>query len=223
MLLDVGLPVLPCLVLVVSRLGRPGPLDDVLGSLALHNNLVAEAARLGQDLEIQRISQVPRIHDRSGRRIGAPETNTAPRPRPKQLGNHAEGMLVINRKLIVLLRPAVALCGEELDVGLPGRQAHGVTAGRALGGGPEWGVGEAVVEAGVGEDAKGEGGEEALLLVLPELVAAGEGVAVVGQVVGCEAGFLGLVEHEDDLRRGKGRLNGESGWWIGGRYRGGGY
>lgn len=61
------------------------------------------------------------------------------------------------------------------------------------------GVGEAIVEAGVGKGAEGEGGEEACLFVLPEGVAGGEGVAVVDEVVGCDAGFVCFVEHEDDL------------------------
>jgi hypothetical protein len=69
-----------------------------------------------------------------------------------------------------LLGPAVEFGVPELDVGLRGGEAHGVAAWGTGCVGPEGGVGEAFVEAGVAEYAEGEGGEDSGFLFLVESV-----------------------------------------------------
>lgn len=198
-LLDVRHPVLPRLEPVMRRLGRPRPLDQVLCPRALGDDLVAEAARLGQHLDVERIRQVAAVDDGHGRRVGAAQRHGAARPRAEQLRDHAEGVLPVGGEPVVLLGPAVALGREELDVGLRRREPHGVAPGLARRRRPQLRVGEALVEARKGEGAEREGRQEALLLVLPQLVRLVEGVAVVHQVVVGQPGLVRLVEDEDDL------------------------
>lgn len=129
MLLDVGNPLLARLVLVMHQLRGPGPLDEIFGPLALHDDLVSKPARLGQDLEVQRVRQVSAVDDGDGRCVCAAEGDGAAGLWRKELRNHAKGVLAVDGELVVLLRPAVALRREELDVGLRGGQPHWVTAG----------------------------------------------------------------------------------------------
>ena len=183
---------------------RPRTLNDILGSLASHNNLVTKATGLCHHLKVERVGQIPSVNDRNSLGVRIPERHGAPRPGAEQLGNHAERVLVVDGEVVILLRSAVALRGEELDAGLLGRKAHGVATwltGRIL---PELRVGHAVVDTGVGESSKGECGKEALLLILPELHAALKSVAVVDKVVRGKAFLFGLIENEHDLlgRRG---------------------
>lgn len=188
---------------MVRQVRWPRPLDNVLCPLALHDNLVTEPAGLGQDLEIQpqRIGQISRIHYRGCLRVLPRQAHRSTRARAEKFSNHAKGVFVVHRKISVLLWSAVALRVEEFDVGLLWGQTHGVPAGfsgRRL---PDFGVGQAIIETSVGEGAEREGGEEALLLVFPELVALCESVAVVSEMVGGKAGLFGFVEHEDNLRQ----------------------
>jgi hypothetical protein len=184
---------------MMRQIRRPRALDDILGSGALRDNLVAEPASLGQNLDIQRVGKVIAVDNGSIRGVRTAESNRASRLGREQLSNNTESVLAIAGELVELLRPAVALGGEELDVGLLRGQAHGVATGLARRGVPDGGIGEAVIETRKGEDAEREGGEETGLFILPLLVGLFEGVAVVDEVIVRETGFLGFVKDEDNL------------------------
>lgn len=115
-------------------------------------------------------------------------------------------MLMVDGEVVVLFRPTVAFGGEELDIWLSGTEAHWVTsvfAGRSRV--PCLRVLQTLVEAGKGESAKGETGQESGLLVLPQLVCFAVVVVVVDEVVVGQA-FLCLVEYKDDLGNAPGLL-----------------
>lgn len=118
----------------------------------------------------------------------------------KQLRDDTERVLVIDWELIVLLRAAVRLSREELDIRLLGGQSHGVSAGEAGGVAPQGLVFQTVVETGEGERAEGEGREEAGLVLPVFLERLFEGVVVVDFVAVGDARLGGFVEDEDDLR-----------------------
>lgn len=184
----------------MCQVRRPGALDNIPGSSTINDDLVGKPARLSENFNVQRISEVVTIHNRDGQGVGAGESHGSARLGREEFGDDAEGVLVVYGELVELLGPAVAFRGEELDVGLAGFQAHGVatffTGCRV----PEVRVGEAVVQTGKGENAEGEAGEETFGLLLPEGIGLGKGIAVVDEVIVSEAGLLGLVEHEDDLQ-----------------------
>lgn len=198
MLLDIGDPVLSGLILVVVQLRRPRPLDNVAGALALHDDLVTQAARLGQDLEVQGVGQVAAVDLGPVQGVSTVKLDGAARLGAKELRDHAEGVLAVDGEVFVLLGPAVALGVEELDVGLARRETHGVPPRAARRRFPELRVGHALVEARVGEGAEGERRQEPRLLVLPLLVRVLERIAVVDQVVVGQPRLCRLVEHEDD-------------------------
>lgn len=198
-LLDKRNPVLSGRVPVMDQLPGPRPLDDVPGPLAVDDDLVGEPARLGHDLDVERISQVVGIDERDVAGVRAAQRHGAARPGRKQLGHEAKGVAAADGKVGEALGPAVALDGHELDVGLARRQAHGVAAGLARRGVPYRRVGEARVEARKGHAAKGEAREHAGLVVLPQRVGPGEAVVVEEVLVDGQALVLGFVDDESDL------------------------
>lgn len=107
-------------------------------------------------------------------------------------------MLVVDGKLIVLLRPTITLCVEELDIRLLWREPHRIAASGLWGGIPQLRVSQPVIQPGETERAKREARQEAGLALLPELVRLGDGIVVVRQVVIGQARLGHLVEHEDD-------------------------
>lgn len=201
MLLDIRNPLLPRLVCMMVEIRRPRALDDILRPRTVHNNLIAEATRLGQHEQIERVSEIVAVDDWVLHWILGLERHRAAGPGREKLGDYREGVFVVDGELVVLLWAAVALCREELDVGLFGGEAHRVAAGFAGCVAPERFVLQTVVEPGECEGAEGEGGEEAGFVFFPLLVGFGEVVVVVDVEVGCEAFFFGFVEHEDNLRR----------------------
>lgn len=198
-MLDIRNPLVAGLEGVMARLRRPGALDDLLCSGTLHHNLVCVLAGLSEDKEVHGVVEIVAVDDRVTGWILRLESYGPARLGGEQLGDDREGVLVVHGELVVLLGATVGLCGEELDVGLLGGQAHGVAARLAGGIAPHGLVLETVVNAGKGEAAKGERGEETGLVLLVLLVGFGEAVAVVDLVAVGEAGLAGFVEHEDDL------------------------
>lgn len=196
---DIFLPFLPGRVLVVRQVRRPRPLDNVLGPLAIHDDLVAKPARLGEHLQIQRVGKVVCVDDRLVQRILRPQRHGAAGPGPKQLRDHGEGVLVVHGELVELLRSAVQLRREELDVGLLRGQAHRVSPRLARRAVPQLRILQPVVESGEGEWAEWEGRQESCLLFLPLGVRLLEVVVVVDQVVVGQTWFVGLVEDKDNL------------------------
>ena len=113
-------------------------------------------------------------------------------------GSFSRGIFVnTDGEVGVLLRSAVALGGEELDVWLGWRKVHGVATGTALRVAPEWLVFQTLVETREREGAEREAGQEADLFLLVHHVRVGECVAMVDHVVVGKAIFLCLVKYED--------------------------
>lgn len=92
-------------------------------------------------------------------------------------------MLAVGGKLVKLLGSAVAFGSEELDVGLLGSQAHGITAVFPGSRFPQLRVGQTLIQTGKGEDSKGEGGQKACLVLFPLGVSALESVTMVDEMV----------------------------------------
>ena len=155
MLLNMRNPVFSCRMRVVCQVGWPTPLDAPLRAPPAHHHLVREHAGLGHDQHVQRVAQVVVVHDRVIGWVRAPEGYAAAAPLVEEQVAHGEGVLPVHGEVFVLLGPAVEFGVPEFDVGLRGKEAHGVAALGARGGGPKGGILEAVVEAGVGEYACG--------------------------------------------------------------------
>lgn len=123
-----------------------------------------------------------RIDDGVSAGVASSEGDAAARARREQLDDNREGVLRRGaREVGVLLGAAVAFCVEQFDGGLLGWvEAHWIAwffffflvvvvvfLEVFL---PDGFFGQTLVHARVGEDAKGEGRQEAFLFGLPEVV-----------------------------------------------------
>jgi hypothetical protein len=189
MLSNMGFPLLSLCKRMMRQILWPAPLDHILSPFPLHNHLVGEPTGLGQDQNIERVTQVLVVYNRIFQGIFALQRHAASRPLVEEEITHGKRVFVVDRKISVLLWAAVELCIPEFHAGLLWRKTHRVTAGFARRILPEWRVGEALVEAGVPEDSKGERGEKACFLFLIQSVGGSDGVIVVGKVVVGEIWF----------------------------------
>ena len=187
---DKSLPLRPIPLRMVRQMPWPRTANDVLRPGALEHDLVRQAAALAQDEEIERIAEMPVVHDRVVGRVRAPQPHLPARPLREERRHHGERLLAGSGRVPAGLR-AVALRVPHLDVGLLVREAHGVAARAAAAAGlpPQVGVGEAVVQSGVGEGAEGELREEARLVLLVLREGFGLGALVPDEVVGRQVGL----------------------------------
>ena len=121
------LPLRSILLRMIRQMIWPGPLNDVLGPLALQHNLIRQPASLRHDEEIERIAKMPMIHNGVIPRILTLEPHLPAGLHSKQDRHHRESLLVVRGYLAVRFG-AVALRVPELDVRLVGSEADGVAA-----------------------------------------------------------------------------------------------
>lgn len=129
---------------MISQMMRPGAFNDVLGPLAFEHNLIRQAAALGHDEEVQRISEMLMVHQRVISRILTLEPHVPAGLCSEEDRHHRESLLVVRRDFPVRFR-TVALCVPELDVRLLGSESDGIASFDTWGFLPEFRVGESIV------------------------------------------------------------------------------
>lgn len=197
---DILLPLVGRGARSVGRVSGIHVLDEVLGCGSRGDDLVREATSLGEDARVERIRQVAVIDGGEGKRVGVTQADGPAGVRRQQHGHHGEDAGAVARRIRHRWRADVALCVEELEVGLGGGGVHGV----AVGGGvalcvclPQRVALETVVETRVCEDAEGEGREEAGAMGRPFGLRVRESVGVVVDLrVFGQAGIVDGVEQE---------------------------
>ena len=140
------------------------------------------------------------VHDRILGRVRRFQRHGSFGSRRKQLHNHGEAAVAIEWHLIGQLGSAdIALRVEEFNVRLLWSLAHWIMSRSALGGVPQGGFGQTVIESGIGKRSERKRGEKPGFLRFPQLIRSGRSPFRIYQMVRRELRLLGFVEKEDNL------------------------